>query len=334
MEFRRILVVTGDHALPDPTKWDTRYTADDLEFHERMRAALETLPGYDFEFLTEHARLVQRIREDPPDFVLNLCDTGFGNVATQELHVPALLELHGIPYSGAPPAGMVLCYDKALVRLLAQAHGVPVPRESFVAPGRPLEELETFYPALIKPVHGDGSVGITRRALVRTPDEGRRYLDWFHRELPGRAAVWQEFLPGTEYGLALVGNPGHGFTRYPPLEVDFSELAEDWPPILAFESKTGPDNPYSAVRIRRAALPEMTLARMQRQAELLFERLQCRDYARFDFRADTEGEIKLLEVNPNPAWSAEGKLALMARFGGTDYPELLRTILEAARARL
>ncbi|MEZ5856964.1 MAG: hypothetical protein R3D67_20325 [Hyphomicrobiaceae bacterium] len=34
----------------------------------------------------------------------------------------------------------------------------------------------------------------------------------------------------------------------------------------------------------------------------LFERLGCRDYARFDFRADARGEIKLLEVNPNPGW--------------------------------
>ena len=46
----------------------------------------------------------------------------------------------------------------------------------------------------------------------------------------------------------------------------------------------------------------------------LFERLGCRDYARFDFRADARGEIKLLEVNPNPGWCWDGKVNLMAGF--------------------
>ncbi len=48
----------------------------------------------------------------------------------------------------------------------------------------------------------------------------------------------------------------------------------------------------------------------------LFERLGCRDYARFDFRADAKGEIKLLEVNPNPGWCWDGKVNLMAGFSG------------------
>ena len=66
----------------------------------------------------------------------------------------------------------------------------------------------------------------------------------------------------------------------------------------------------------------------------LFERLGCRDYARFDFRADAKGEIKLLEVNPNPGWCWDGKLNLMASFQGMRYSELLGQILGAAEERL
>ena len=58
----------------------------------------------------------------------------------------------------------------------------------------------------------------------------------------------------------------------------------------------------------------------------LFERLECRDYARFDFRADAKGEIKLLEVNPNPGWCWDGKMNLMASFQGMRYSELLGQI--------
>jgi D-alanine-D-alanine ligase len=66
----------------------------------------------------------------------------------------------------------------------------------------------------------------------------------------------------------------------------------------------------------------------------LFERLGCRDYARFDFRADAKGEIKLLEVNPNPGWCWDGKLNIMAGFQGMRYSELLAQILQAAVERL
>lgn len=66
----------------------------------------------------------------------------------------------------------------------------------------------------------------------------------------------------------------------------------------------------------------------------LFRRLGCRDYARFDFRADGEGRIKLLEVNPNPGWCWDGKLAIMARFRRISYSVMLHMILAATRARL
>lgn len=334
VRFRRVLVVTGDHSLPDPSRWGARYSADDLDLHETMKAALRTLEGYEFEFLTEHDRLLDHVRGDPPDFVLNFCDTGFHNVPTQELNVPALLEIFGIPYSGAPPAAMVLAYDKAVVRLIAEAHGVPTPRELWVPPERPFEEIEAFYPALVKPARGDGSVGITRDAVVRSPGAARDYLAWLRRELPGCDVLFQEFLPGAEYGLALLGNPETGFVALPPLEVDYSALPEDLAPILAFESKTGPATPYSEVRIKPAELAPQTLATLRRWGQTLFGRLGCRDYARFDFRTAADGTIKLLEVNPNPAWSATGKLALMGGFAGKSYAETLRILLEVAQGRL
>jgi D-alanine-D-alanine ligase len=66
----------------------------------------------------------------------------------------------------------------------------------------------------------------------------------------------------------------------------------------------------------------------------LFERLECRDYARFDFRADSAGRIKLLEVNPNPGWCWDGKLNLMAGYAGIEYAQLLEMILNAAKERV
>ncbi|MEX2516854.1 MAG: hypothetical protein WD572_08120 [Gammaproteobacteria bacterium] len=47
-----------------------------------------------------------------------------------------------------------------------------------------------------------------------------------------------------------------------------------------------------------------------------------------------DGNIKLLEMNPNPGWCWDGKLNLMAEYGGMRYSELLQAILDAAAERI
>ena len=41
-----------------------------------------------------------------------------------------------------------------------------------------------------------------------------------------------------------------------------------------------------------------------------------------------------MEVNPNPAWADDGKLAFMAGFAGMKYSEMLEHILRATITRL
>ncbi|HVS01983.1 MAG TPA: D-alanine--D-alanine ligase [Thermoanaerobaculia bacterium] len=330
--FPEVTVLTGDPRLPDLTKVHHRFSAEDLDSLGRMRQALETLPDYRFTYLDDHHQLLPRLSGDPPPFVLNFCDTGYRNEARHELHVAALLEMLDIPFSGSGPTCLGLCFDKGLVRAIAARHGVPVPEETWLPPGG--DALPDGYPALIKPARGDGSFGITQQAVVATPEEARDYVAFLRQLVPDRALLAQEFLPGREYGVGLIGNPGSGFTLLPPLEVDYGLLPEGLPPILSYESKTVPDSPYwTDIRYRQAPLDEETRERLRRASETLFALLGCRDYARFDFRADAAGEIKLLEVNPNPAWCWDGKLALMAGFADIPYPQLLAMILEAAQVR-
>jgi D-alanine-D-alanine ligase len=330
----KLCVLTGDPRLPDATKRGHRYNEEDQATDAAMRAVLRGLHRFDLEFFDDHTRLLERFAGDPPDLVLNFCDTGFRNVAAHELHVPVLLELHGIPYSGATPACMAICYDKQIVRLVAQALGIPVPRETYLAPGEHLDPAQVPLPALIKPNQADGSVGITKDAVVQTPAEAEAYLAWLRRELPGRAVLVQEYLPGPEYGVGLIGNPGADLIALTPLEVDYSRLPAGLAPILSFESKALPDSPYwTEIKFKPAeAAPEVQGA-MADQARRLFARLGCRDYARFDFRVAADGEPKIMEVNPNPAWAYDGKLAFMAGFSGIDYPSMLEMIVDAALRR-
>jgi len=333
--FKRILVITGDHTRPDPTKRGARYNEEDFATHAAMQAAFESLSGYEFSFCSDHSRLLERLRSEPPELVVNFCDTGFYNVPTQELHLPAFMELFGVPYTGAPPSAMVLCYDKAIVRLVAQAHGVAVPWEHYHFADANPDRIQDRFPALIKPNTADGSVGITKDAVVHSRAEMRAYLDWLRTALPGHDALIQEYLPGPEYGFGLIGNPESSLEALPALEVDFSRLPEGLAPILSYESKALPDSPYwTEIKFKRATLSRDEEKSLAEAARLLFARLGLRDYARFDFRVGADGVPKLMEINPNPAWANDGKLAFMAGFADLSYTDMLRRILEAAIARL
>jgi len=330
-----VTVILGDPRLPDSVKRGGRFNPEDLDTIERMKRALPELPEFRFEFMDNHASLLADLRANPPQFVFNLCDEGFDNDAFKELHIPAILEMLGIPYTGAGPACLGLCYNKSFVRAIAKAIDVPTPLETYFDPDDQSATLPSVFPALVKPNYGDSSIGITMDAVVHTPEQLIQYLDKLRVELPGRPVLIQEFLPGEEYSVGVIGNAGVGYHVLPILQVDYTGLDEGLPWILGYESKWDPSSPYwTQIKYREAQLSEEAKRRLIDRSILLFERLECRDYARFDYRTDSAGKIKLLEANPNPGWCWDGKLNFMAGFEGLRYADLLRMILMAAQDRV
>ena len=330
-----ITVILGDPRLPDPVKRNGRCSEEDFETIERLKAALGELSDYRFRFLDDHGSLFAELSATRPRFVLNFCDEGFNNDAFMELHVPALLETLDIPYSGAGPSCLGLCYNKSLVRGVALSIDVPVPAETYFNSDDLAATIPSVFPALIKPNYGDSSIGIGKDAVVHSWEQAIACLGRLRAQMPGCPILIQEFLTGPEYSIGIVGNPGQGCRVLPPLEVDYSRLDPELPRLLPYESKWVPQSPYwSQISYREARLDEETRRTLIDYANILFERLGCRDYARFDFRADATGEIKLLEVNPNPGWCWDGKLNLMAEMAGLRYCDLLRLIIETAQERV
>jgi D-alanine-D-alanine ligase len=330
-----VTVIMGDPRLPDQVKRGGHFNPEDLETVRRLRDALSELPQYKVRYLDNHKTLQRELADIRTDLVFNLCDEGFNNDAFKELHVPAVLELIGLPYTGGGPGCLAACYDKGLVRAVAQSLDVPVPLETLVRAGDQGATLPSVFPALLKPNYGDSSVGITKDAVVDNERALLDYLGQLRAQFPRKPVLVQEYLSGAEYSVGLVGNPESGLRALPILEVDFSKLDPELPRILGYESKWEPDSPYwTQIRYREATLADHVQQQMIDNSAKLFERLGCRDYARFDFRADARGEIKLLEVNPNPGWCWDGKLNIMAGFQGMRYSELLHQILAAAVERL
>ena len=90
---------------------------------------------------------------------------------------------------------------------------------------------------------------------------------------------------------------------------------------------------WNDIEYRQAQLDDDLRRQMVDWSITLFERLGCRDYARIDFRTDANGQVKLLEVNPNPGWCGDGKMNLMPGFGSYRYADLLSLVIEAALLR-
>ncbi len=333
--FPQVTILLGDPRLPDSVKRNGQFNAEDFDTVARLKDALAELEGYEYRYIDSHAGLIGELRNNPPKFIFNLCDEGFNNDAFMELHVPALLEMFGIPYTGAGPTCLGLCYNKALVRSIAAGLDIPVPLETYFDPDDQAATLPAAFPALVKPNFGDSSIGIRKEAVVQTPVALMNYLEELRAELPGCPVLIQEFLSGREFSVGVIGNPGLTYKILPPLEVDYSGLDPSLPPILGYESKWIPDSPYwTQIKCHEARIDEETRRRLFDYSNRLFERLGCQDYARFDFRTDAEGEIKLLEVNPNPGWCWDGKLNFMATFAGWRYAEMLERIIEAAQERI
>ena len=336
-EVQSVIVLLGDPNKRDPVKPAAVFDDDDFHTIDELKAALRTLTGFSFKYLNNHDTLIPELLKlgDKVDLVFNLCDEGHSNNPYRELHVPALLEMSELPYTGAGPQCLAYCYDKSLVRGIAKEMEIPVPEAFFIHPEDTAFELPFAFPVIVKPNFGDSSFGITQRSVAGDHEALLNAISEI-RETFGydKPIVVEEFLTGNDLSVGIIGNPPNDYLVLPMTEEDYSELPVSLPKICGYEAKWKPDSPYWNIKSIPARLPEETEKRIVQWCLILFERLYCADYARFDWRLNAAGDPKLLEVNPNPGWCWDGHLAKMAHIAGNTYAEMLEMIVGAARRRL
>ncbi|MFH1537596.1 MAG: methyltransferase domain-containing protein [bacterium] len=332
-----VAVVMGDPCLRDALKPNCVFDDDDIYTIDQLKAALRELGDFRFTYINKHGALIQDLvkLKGRVDFVLNLCDEGYNNDPRKELHVPALLEMLDIHYTGGAPQCLAFCYDKSLTRGVAKEMDIPVPEAFLIEAVDSSFDLPFDFPVIVKPNFGDSSFGITQRSvcwngeqLVNAVSEIRTKLGY------DKPVLVEEFLTGSDITVGIIGNPGEPCTFLPITEEDYSDLPDGLPKICGYEAKWLPESPYWRIKTVLAELPEATTRMLEECCMKLFERLECRDYARFDWRLNACGEPRLLEVNPNPGWCWDGHLAKMSGFAGMSYPNLLEAILRAAEHRI
>jgi D-alanine-D-alanine ligase len=333
----RVVVILGDASKTDIAKPGGVFDEDDYYTINKLIQALSELKEYEFIYLMNHDTLVQDLLKlkNKIDLVFNLCDEGFYNDRGKELHIPALLDVLGIPYTGAGPQCLAYCFDKSLVRGIAREMGIPVPRAVFLKADDIKVQIPFDFPVIIKPNFGDSSFGITSRSVAYNEEQLLNAISELKERFNyNKPILIEEFLTGKDLTLGIIGNPPEDYIALPITEEDYSVLPEGLPPICSYEAKWIPDSPYWNIKSIPANIPQEVKDYVIECSVMLFNRLGCRDYARFDWRLDSEGNPRLLEVNPNPGWCWDGHLAKAAAYMGMSYPEMLRAILKSAEKRL
>lgn len=336
-QLHEVVVILGDPDKSDAVKPDLVFDADDFHTINELKRALESGNQRHYTYLDNHDTLIDdlhRLRERT-DLVLNLCDEGFDNDPHKELHVPALLEMLHIPYTGGGPRCLAFCYDKSLVRGIAKEINIPVPEGLLIKADDSTFDLPMQFPIIVKPNFGDSSFGIIQDSVVQTPEELIDAVAQIRRRFGYQQPVLvEEFLSGKDLSVGIIGNPPNECIVLPIIEEDYSSLPPGLPHLCGYEAKWLPDSPYWNLCSISAELSESTQNFLEDASIKLFIRLECRDYARFDWRLDSEGNPKLLEVNPNPGWCWDGHLAKMSHIAGLSYGDMLEAILSAAATRL
>jgi D-alanine-D-alanine ligase len=315
------------HAAGDPPDADAEY--EPIETIEGLEAALRRLGHQPLRLGNPHDLLAALGKGELPslDAALNIAE-GWGS-RNREAFAPVLLELAGVPALGSDALTLSLSLDKAWTRTLVRAAGVPVAEGAVVASEAEARTVEIpgGFPLFVKPRWegtakgiGPGSRVADRPALLR---EVARILRDYRQP-----ALVERFLVGPEYTVMVVGHA-------PPRALPVLQRALD--PVTRIGVHALARHPAPEGGLRAVSPGVLTTALEHRLADLslaAFAALDCRDFARVDFKLDAGGEPTFLEINPLPTFAPDGSFAILAELSGRPLDALLADVLGEALARL
>jgi D-alanine-D-alanine ligase len=271
--------------------------------------------------------LVELERFMPPDeghrptgLVLNLAYGIQGEA--RYTHVPAMLEMAGIPYTGATPLGHAISLDKVTTKLILRQAGIPTPSFAVLGPGeRPPERLR--FPLVVKPRRESTSYGLHLvRDAVELDDAVAAVTAQYEQE-----ALVEEYIDGREICIALLGN--QPLDVLPPVELDFSGREGR---LMTWDDKyhRRMDEPR---KICPAAIGPGERRRIDDIALATFRACHARDYARVDIRIDARGLPHVLEINSMASLGSGGSFVCAAQVAGIEFTALVNHIVNVAHER-
>lgn len=324
---------------------------DDLDSDITVNSLVHALEtgGHTATFLEGNLSLIEELPKLQPDLCFNICEGHWGD--SRESHVPALLEMLRMPYTGSSVLTLALTLDKPMTKRILAFHNLPTPEfQVFEREDEPLD-ADMRFPMFAKPSREGTGMGVSSHSIVQNEAELREQL--VEQLARYRQPILVErFIRGREVTVGVLGNlvepvarrvPDdedaervvEGLRFLPPLEVDFQAYPESEGGVYTNRMKT--EWAHDFRYLCPAPLDPIVVQRLNLLTAAVFRVTGCRDVARVDFRLDADDgdEPYILEVNPLPGlYPGLSDLVLEAAAEGTSYDTLVNNIVDAARFRL
>ncbi|MBI2343786.1 MAG: hypothetical protein HYV02_05605 [Deltaproteobacteria bacterium] len=335
MKQRLNIIVLSDISS-DPTGQDF---GKELETDEAWKtehdvlAALQTL-GHTAQLICLYKSiqpLLDAIAAQKPDLIFNLVEQ-FDDNPVFEKNIAALIELLGIPITGTGTVGLTLCKHKGVAQSLLAYHRIRVPKFTVFHRGETIRRpAKMEYPLFVKGLRIEGSVGIAKSSFVENDAELKERVLFIHDHLNQDALV-EQYIDGRECYVSILGNTR--LTAFPLRELDFGKIPPDEPRFATYKIKWDEDyRKRWKIRYRFATdLPAGLERQIHNVCKRAYRILQIRGYGRLDVRVRADGQIFLLEANPNPFLSSVEDFAESAEKGGLTFEALIASLLRLALA--
>lgn len=308
-------------------EWDT------IETIHAVRDALSLRHSISLIEADENA--YDALRSQRPSIVFNIAEGRFG--ASREAQIPAMLEMLDIPYTGSDPLTLGICLDKSRAKEILTYYNIPNSKFAVVSTLDELRSLSFPVPAMVKPLFEGSSKGIFDTSLVHSAKELTEQVTKVIEEY-GQPALVEEFLPGREFTVAMLGN-GDGLKVLPIVEIKFDTLPSGVNPIYSYEAKWIWDQSSNPLEIFEcpAKVDDRLRTAIEKVCRDSYNGLRCRDWSRIDVRLDKDGVPNIIEINPLPGILPKIEdnscYPKAARMAGLDYNAMLNAVLDAGMAR-
>ncbi|WP_420548079.1 D-alanyl-alanine synthetase [Curvivirga sp.] len=259
-------------------------------------------------------------------------------------HLPAMLEMAGIPYIGHNPTNATVLDNKHLLKWGLRAKELPTSpffvwnsnREDFTGKDN-AKFLRNFGdysgPFIVKPVTGRGSVMVE---YVETLEELTNTIPQICHDSHGAVLV-EKFLSGDEYTVAvmepIIWQNSEFYQLDKPLTFSYTKrnLDRDEKIFTSMDVRPIDNSRFEVLSPNKH--PDIT-QKLSEIAQEIFLSFNLETLVRLDLRADQEGNINVLEANPKPDLKAPQPDVTSLVCCGLDqinssYDELIMSILGA-----
>lgn len=264
---------------------------------------------------------IESLAKDKPDFVFNLVES-INSKGELNYFVPALLNMHSIPYSGNPLEALFITSNKVFASKMMRKGGINTPNTYLPSESNLLQKGRQY---IVKPIWEDGSVGITSDSVFTCqPGFEDRIADlddshWFI----------EDYIDGREFNISIITGE-NGPEVLPLAEILFVGYDEKRPRIMDYKSKWEPDSFEYLNTVREFPaenLSEKLMLKLRQAALDCWNLFGLKGYARVDVRTDSEENVIIIEVNANPCISPDSGFVAAAQKAGYPFKSVVQKII-------